>query len=45
VCAHKEWTRRSVLHPLDYFEGHEMEDGVPGAAKNTGDHARLLFEI
>ncbi len=44
VCAHKEWTRHSVLHPLGFFRGaKESEDGVPGAAKNTGDDACLLF--
>src|SRR3954467_11621112 len=21
VCAHKKWTRHSVLHPLGFFEG------------------------
>src|SRR5450631_2085684 len=31
--------RHLALHPLGLFEGHGREDGVPGAAKNTGDVA------
>jgi hypothetical protein len=34
-------TRPSARNPLDFFEGDERDDGVPGAAKNTGDDARL----
>jgi len=34
-------TRRLARHPLGYSEGKEMEYGVPGAAKNTGDGAWL----
>ncbi len=37
--------RHSVLHPLGIVPGEKRDDGVPGAAKNTGDGARLLFEI
>jgi hypothetical protein len=37
--------RRSVLHPLDFSRGTKSDDGVPGAAKNTGDESRPLFEI
>ena len=33
--------RRSVLHPLGMWPGGKPEDGLPGAAKNTGDHACL----
>ena len=36
--------RHSVLHPLDFARGKEGEDGVPGAAKNTGGEA-WLFDI
>ena len=50
-CAHKEWSRRLARHPPRFVEGtKEMprergeDDGLPGAAKNTGDIARLLFE-
>jgi hypothetical protein len=35
--------RRSALHPLGVVRG-EREDGLPGAAKNTGDGARPLFD-
>src|ERR1039458_5074342 len=34
-------TRPSARHPLDLFGGKERDDGVPGAAKNTGDSAVL----
>jgi hypothetical protein len=32
-------TRPSARHPLDLFEGEEMDYGVPGAANNTGGGA------
>ena len=35
-------TRHLARHPLDLFEGRRRDDGVPGAAKNTGDDARLF---
>jgi hypothetical protein len=41
-------TRPSARHPLDLFEGRKAcpreggeDDGLPGAAKNTGDDACL----
>ena len=35
----KYMARRLARHPLDLSRGAEMEDGVPGAAKNTGGGA------
>jgi hypothetical protein len=35
-------TRRLARHPLDLCGGRKRDDGVPGAAKNTGDHARPI---
>jgi hypothetical protein len=39
-------TRRLARHPLGFSRGTEEEDGVPGAAKNTGGGAlaNWLFE-
>ena len=34
--------RRSVLHPLAFCGERNNDDGLPGAAKNTGDEARLF---
>jgi hypothetical protein len=28
-----------VLHPLDFSRGTKSDDGLPGAAKNTGGEA------
>src|SRR5674476_1493366 len=36
VRAHKEWLRRSALHPLACCGGRKKDDGLPGAANNTG---------
>ena len=35
-AATERLVRRLALHPLDLFEGHEKEDGVPGASKKYG---------
>jgi hypothetical protein len=40
AARRKDPVRRSVLHPLGFSEGRKREDGVPGAAKNTGALAR-----
>ena len=37
--------RHLALHPLGLVEGHGREDGLPGAAKNTGDDARLASAL
>jgi len=42
VRAHKGWLRRSARHTLGFMPGSKGDYGVPGAAKNTGDDARLL---
>ena len=39
AARRKDPVRHSVLRPLDLFEGEKRDDGVPGAAKNTGDGA------
>jgi len=36
-------TRRLARHPLGLSRGEELEDGLPGAAKNMGDNARALL--
>jgi hypothetical protein len=40
VRAHTKWTRRSVLHPLDFARGKDWKLAYPGPVKNTGDDAR-----
>ena len=42
VRDYVQTTRRLARHPLDISRGEEREDGLPGAAKNTGGDARLL---
>jgi len=40
-AAYGRLVRRPALHPLGICRAGKLEDGLPGAAKNTGDGACL----